>query len=288
MILPSHLLGRQRSGEACIKEVKHPEQTDVQWPLECFSSGPWIGSPPSRREEPQMHDNFTKICTRKWWKWLKRTVLVLQPFSILFYSMLLGDLKRVFAIVYFLLNPFGIVWKKNVRAISSLLASLQHSFNPSPGWHPFWNRMSRIVTFTLPLTRETSRALIFYETEKMNVEQRTLHGGLFAFNRPYNPFFFSLFFFSFRALSIFKCFENDSRSIVFWLVFKMKLIICSRDAYRIHNQRTFCRIYLILFMYALYFNNNCYYLLKNLLNIIYVRVSYRYSIYSWLWNIILA
>lgn len=32
-------------------------------------------------------------------------------------------------------------------------------------------------------------------------------------------------------------------------------------------------------MYALLFNDNCYYLLKNLLNIIYVRVSYRYSIY---------
>lgn len=32
-------------------------------------------------------------------------------------------------------------------------------------------------------------------------------------------------------------------------------------------------------MYALLFNDNCYYLLKNLLNIIYVPVSNRYSIY---------
>lgn len=63
------------------------------------------------------------------------------------------------------------------------------------------------------------------------------------------------------------------------LIFKIKLIIYNRDEYRIRNQSTFCRIYLILFMYALLFNDNCYYLLKNLLNIIYVRVSYRYSIY---------
>lgn len=32
-------------------------------------------------------------------------------------------------------------------------------------------------------------------------------------------------------------------------------------------------------MYALLFNDNCYYLLKNLLNIIYVSVLNRYSIY---------
>lgn len=32
-------------------------------------------------------------------------------------------------------------------------------------------------------------------------------------------------------------------------------------------------------MHALLFNDNCYYLLKNLLNIIYVPVSNRYSIY---------
>lgn len=60
---------------------------------------------------------------------------------------------------------------------------------------------------------------------------------------------------------------------------KNKLIIYNRDGYRIRNQNTFCCIYLILFMYALLFNDNCYYLLKNLLNIIYVRFSYRYSIY---------
>lgn len=69
--------------------------------------------------------------------------------------------------------------------------------------------MSRIVTFTLPLTRETSRALIFYETEKMNVEQRTLHGGLFAFNRLYNPFFFS----SFSFLSALCSFSNVLKMI---------------------------------------------------------------------------
>lgn len=178
VILPSHLLGRQRSGEACIKEVKHPEQTDVfvQWPLECFSSGPWIGSPSSRREAPQMHDNFTKICTRKWWKWLKRPfqpllVLVLQAFSILFCSMSIGRLEeRCNRAVSFRPTLRDRV-EKNVRAISSLLASLQHSFNPSLGWHPF-----RLVKGTecnvhfATVPRETSRALIFYETEKMNVE----------------------------------------------------------------------------------------------------------------------
>lgn len=134
VILPSHLLGRQRSGEACIKEVKHPEQTDVlvQWPLECFSSGPWIGSPPSRREEPQMHDNFTKICTRKWWKEAaNRSSFSFFRHSQYYFALCRSeDLKRG-AIVQFLLDlPFGIVWKKTCGRLAA--CSLRYNTLSTP------------------------------------------------------------------------------------------------------------------------------------------------------------